>query len=379
MPGDADTLATVEVVHAAGLDAELWPAALSAVTRTIGGVGATLEVIDKRLKVHREFHGFGLAPAHQLTYVRHYAALNPRIAVDLGKQPGTVGWDYLAVDEAAMDRSPFYAEFLAPQDLRYAISGILRSSRNEFAIVAVQRSPRQGHVGEAEIALMARLLPHIQQAFDVARRLKAADATRLTFERALDWLADGVVLVRADGGVVYVNAAFQAMDRRDDGIGIRKGMLTFAPAGTRERFDDALAAVLHLHAGKLPEHAGADFPVARRTGGPAYLVSVRPLLDRECARRQGEAIAIVFVHDPLSREGAALRLLRELFGLTEAEASVARAIQAGSALTDYARERAVSVNTVYTHLRRIKEKTGCTRVPELIRKLNDLQAPLRVE
>jgi DNA-binding NarL/FixJ family response regulator len=39
----------------------------------------------------------------------------------------------------------------------------------------------------------------------------------------------------------------------------------------------------------------------------------------------------------------------------------------------------VSVNTVYTHLRRIKEKTGCTRMPELIRKLNDLHVPLRIE
>ena len=90
-------------------------------------------------------------------------------------------------------------------------------------------------------------------------------------------------------------------------------------------------------------------------------------------------MAIVFVHDPTSGHAPGLGILREVFGLTEAEASVARAIQLGQALTDYARERSVSINTVYTHLRRIKEKTGCTRMLELMHKLNDLLAAVRPE
>ena len=46
---------------------------------------------------------------------------------------------------------------------------------------------------------------------------------------------------------------------------------------------------------------------------------------------------------------------------------------------DYALTRSVSLNTVYTHLRRIKDKTRCRRMPELIRKLNDTVAPARHE
>ncbi len=46
-------------------------------------------------------------------------------------------------------------------------------------------------------------------------------------------------------------------------------------------------------------------------------------------------------------------------------------------LSDYARTGGLSLNTVYTHLRRLREKTGCSRMPELIRRLNDLQMPLR--
>jgi hypothetical protein len=50
-----------------------------------------------------------------------------------------------------------------------------------------------------------------------------------------------------------------------------------------------------------------------------------------------------------------------------------------SARRIYARENAVTLNTVYTHLRRIKEKTGCTRIAKLSRMLNELQMPLRLD
>ena len=81
----------------------------------------------------------------------------------------------------------------------------------------------------------------------------------------------------------------------------------------------------------------------------------------------------MFVHDPLQQHAGTIAILRDAFGLTEAEAGVAKALQDGVALGDYASKRVLSLNTIYTHLRRIKEKTACHRMPELIRKLNDLQ------
>jgi DNA-binding CsgD family transcriptional regulator len=63
--------------------------------------------------------------------------------------------------------------------------------------------------------------------------------------------------------------------------------------------------------------------------------------------------------------------------LTEAEVLLAQALQAGVRLKDHARARGISINTIYAHLRSIKQKTGCHRMGELIRRLNDLQAAAR--
>ena len=91
------------------------------------------------------------------------------------------------------------------------------------------------------------------------------------------------------------------------------------------------------------------------------------------------AVALVLVRDPLSHRTVAGGLLRDVFGFTDAEANLAQAVLAGTSLAHYARANAVTLNTVYTHLRRIKDKTGCSRMAELIRKLNDLQVPLRTQ
>jgi DNA-binding CsgD family transcriptional regulator len=154
-------------------------------------------------------------------------------------------------------------------------------------------------------------------------------------------------------------------------------VLEFHAAHARNRFAAALQALERLRDGDVRATA-VDFPVSRPSGAPAYLVSVRPLLDNGRACATEKAVAIAFIRDPLDRNVAAAAIMRDVFGLTPSEADLAQALQSGIALGDYARARALSLNTVYTHLRRIREKTGCHRIPELIRKLNDLQVPLRV-
>jgi DNA-binding CsgD family transcriptional regulator/PAS domain-containing protein len=374
-----ELLAVIEAIYAAGLDAELWPQALAGVMRTIGGAAATLEVFGRQPLRLEQFHSFGVPPPHELKYLDHFSALNPRIPAFVNSKPGDLFFDYMALDEQAMDRNAFYADFLAPVGLRYCIGGMIVAEKREAAFFSVQRTTAQGHVDRTEAKLLGRLVPHVRQAFDMTRRLRGTADARHSLERALDWLADGVMLVRTDGTVVYANEAFQSIARRNDGVRTKKGIVELAAADARSRFEAALKAVHQLRSGD-PRHASADFPVARTSGAPPYLVSVRPIpSNRRDSRLETAADAIVFIRDPLSRNTAAIRLLREVFGLTDAEASLAQALQSGISPGDYARVRAVSLNTVYTHLRRIKEKTGCTRMAELTRKLNDLQVPLRIE
>jgi DNA-binding CsgD family transcriptional regulator len=375
-----DLIATVEAIHTAGLDAACWPNALAALARTVGGNAASIEVVDQHTLRHREMYSYGLPGAEEIAFLPEFPQLNIRFPFVARQKLNELSWDYMILDEAAMRRAPFYAEIMPRFDIRYFVAGVALKTASEFATVAVHRSPRMGHVQRSGIATMRTLMAHMRQAFDVGRRLKTAAGARDMLERALDRLADAVALLRADGAVVYANDALQAISRRGDGVRLRRGMIELAAADARARLDDAIAAVLRLRDGDIATSANCDFPVPRSTGASPYVVSVRPLMDNEHKHLAGsDAVAIVFIRDPLSRNIAAVCLLREVFGLTDAEAGLAQALQSGVPPGAYAQDRAISLNTVYTHLRRIKEKTGCNRMAELIAKLNDLQVPLRID
>ena len=362
---------------AAGLDAELWPQALASIMRCVGGIAATLEFYNRTPFALKEFHGHAVAPASEMKYIKDFLAVNPRIPAMMAQHHDTILHDYMVLEERQIDRDPFYADFLSPIECRYFISGRLKPQGDEHVGFSVQRSAKQGHVQKSQIELMRRFLPHMQQAVDVARRLKGFAGERQSLEAALDWLADGVVLLRADGSVVYANEAIQAILRSGDGIRTHRGFIEFDATGVQSRFAKSLDIVRRLRTSNTQD-AIPDFAAPRPSGSAPYVVSVRPLPVREITRSASAAEIMVLVRDPLTTSTAVIRVLREVFGLTAAEAHVAHALQQGILLDDYARENSVSINTVYTHLRRIKEKTGCGRMPELIRKLNEVQVPLRV-
>jgi|AntAceMinimDraft_11_1070367.scaffolds.fasta_scaffold28444_2 DNA-binding CsgD family transcriptional regulator len=60
------------------------------------------------------------------------------------------------------------------------------------------------------------------------------------------------------------------------------------------------------------------------------------------------------------------------FSLTEAERRLARALAQGERLAEYALRKSLSMNTIYTHYRRIKEKLECRDRSALATRLRDI-------
>jgi DNA-binding CsgD family transcriptional regulator/PAS domain-containing protein len=257
-------------------------------------------------------------------------------------------------------------EFLASMDLRYVLGGVVAYFPEEAVFTSVQIPRAQGHPTKAKIGVMAALLPHMRQATDVMRRLGKSARLQVAFEHTLEWQVDGVVMLAHDGSVIYANAAAQKVFRSNDGITVARGALRFGSGDGRRKFGAAMQAVGRLRDGEPIADMQSDFLIERRSGAADYLVSVRPLLVNEPAA----AFALVFLRDPVQREASNTQLLIKMFQLTAAEADVANALCLGFSPGEYARQSNVSSNTVYTHIRRLKDKTGSRRMAELIHKLN---------
>lgn len=366
----------VEAIYASGLGDDHVPEALAATSRLLGASGATLEVIDKSAQRPVEVQLAGLPSIAGAKYFDQFAALNPRIPPTLRQRAGEVCWDYKLLDERAMARDHFYSEFLAPLGLRYFASVVLEQTPEKMAVVSIQRTRRQGHVSDREISLLQRLCPHFQRAHDMRARLKIIRDRENALENALDLLTDGIALLRRDGAIVYVNEALRMLAARGQDFRIDRNAVEFSTADLRGRFAAALSVVAHPQ-GPLAE-SPVDFAVSRDRGLPAYTVSIRPLLRTGTqSAAKTDAVAMLLIHDPLHRSFAACRMLQDMFGLTNAEAHLVQALGTGMTASAYARSRRVSISTVYTHLRRTREKTGWKSVAELTRRFGELNVALR--
>jgi len=349
---------------------------LDVLNRVMAGGGATFEVIDKATQRPTAFHSVGLPSTARPDYLTHFAPLSPRLPTVLKQRRGSLSWDYQILGEDAMARDPFYAEFLPRVGLRYFISTVVEQTCNRLTVVTIQRTPRQGHVGEREIALMQRLGPHLQRAYQTRMRLDIGSDRESLYAHALDLLSDGVALLRRDGGIVYLNEALRLQAGREKDFRINRHMIEFVSPELRSRFAAALAAVERIDdpsAALLP----ADFAVPRENGLPPYTISVRPLRGGSDRAERHDAVAMLLVHDPLQQHVATVRMLQDLYGLTNAEVHLVQALSAGLTAVAYARSRGVSITTVYTHLKRTREKTGWRSVAELTRRFHELSVSLR--
>jgi DNA-binding CsgD family transcriptional regulator len=178
------------------------------------------------------------------------------------------------------------------------------------------------------------------------------DAAFATLEK----LNRGVLLLGADGTVRFMNRTARAMLNRGHGLSLRKGRLTFAGADATE----ALDACVEQMTGSL----------LLRVGGPnhahgAYSVLVSPLESRD--EPNGFC---VFIHEPPGKQRPVpAQVLRQLYGLTAAEARLANALYVGQSLQSAAGTGGISRNTAKTVLKRVFVKCEVGSQAELLQLL----------
>ena len=272
--------------------------------------------------------------------------------------------EMIPVDD--LRRTDMYNDYLAPRGLHEGLRLDLWAGEGWIEDISFLRPWSAGAYTEAEIRLARVLLPHLQRAVAVARRLRSAEALAETGLAALDQVQTAMLLLDGRGRIVHGNVSGMALLAAADGLDANA---TGLRAATMEATNQ-LHSVLHAAAGRggMPPQSGA-LRLPRTTGRPPLALIALPLRQdrtRPVFDTPGEVAMLVCIVDPLTGVDIDQTQLVSLFGLTRSEAALAMELLSGQELQEIAARSGRSIHTLRTQLAKLMTKTETGRQAELM-------------
>lgn len=342
----------IDRIYEASVLPELWPGVLddiAAMTESRGGL-----LFSARKALHwtasetvREVFSDYVADGW-------FTRCSRRVCIMNAEEPGFfTEQDFWNEDQMGAD--PIYRDFFRPRGLGWSAGTGLRIPSGDNIVFSVERAFERGPVEPEHVERLNALRPHLARSALISARLGLQRAEGAT--EVLTALRLPAVLLDDAGRVVEANDRVEAVSG-DIGVGARD-RLTLADRAAADRLAGALSTL------GTPEGQGpCSFPLKDDLGAPVGVLHILPVR-RTAHDIFGRAYALVVLTPIGTDRSPSADLMRSLFDLTSSEARVATGLALGRTLEEIAADGGVAITTVRSQLRRVLEKTGCSRQAEV--------------
>ncbi len=183
----------------------------------------------------------------------------------------------------------------------------------------------------------------------------------------LDEVDYGLVLIAADGHVVHANHAARTELAETKSLQLVGRRLVGRSGADQHLLDDALAAARDGGRRKMLSFKTDD----ALAEGRACDLSIVPLPAALSAHHAGHAVLIALPRRQIAETLSVDAYAREL-GLTRREQEVLSSLCEGLRVKEIAVRLAIGEETVRSHVKRLKAKTGCTGIVDIVNQLSRL-------
>jgi len=175
----------------------------------------------------------------------------------------------------------------------------------------------------------------------------------------LDCIDRGVILLDESRRVHDANTLGRRVLADGNGIKVRAGRFAFIDAG----LDRRLSQLIDRYCSDEPGDIRGIAALVRHKRSPPYCVAAVPV--PRGVDERGVAF-VIFIYGPRDWRSISVEILRQVYGLTRAQAEVARQLFAGQSVEQAAVELGLSANTVRTHLKQIFTRCDVRSQRELL-------------
>jgi PAS domain-containing protein len=304
-------------------------------------------------------------------YAEHYWSVDIRRPVMEAKgMAGLMDACHHYYDDRTAGRSEFYQDLLIPQlDARYGAGGLLVKEDDRIVFIVYNRSAARGEFNDDIMARMRRLTPHLQRTL---RLMRSHDELRQATEvggAALKSLSQGLLLLNRERQIQYANDFAEQLMQEGQACAASFGRWVQGPQ-SRIRVNELCAQVLRTG---VPQSFSERVWLADGRED-VYCFTIRAVATENLSKTRLWVHADLVVNITRSRADAppSIAQFNGWFGLSPAEARLARALAAGSTIEQYVRESAIKASTARTQVRALLEKTQTASLQGLMAVLGRL-------
>jgi DNA-binding CsgD family transcriptional regulator/PAS domain-containing protein len=317
---------------------------------------------------------YGIDPVLVSEYEYHsqHNVFMARAACDLVSGAVLRGNQYIDDDE--YKNTLYYNDYMRRLGVFYTVGCCIYREETLTAILTFARRPGRPAYTEKDLALLSELMPHVQRCISIQRRLTGLESALAASRAALDQVDQAVLLLDEKGRPQHFNALAKEILDGNDGLslhpyGLRPGLASERATLRRLVREATLTAVGRGVSG------GGWMTVARLSMKRPYGLLVSPLPAPVVSGTSRSSCVVVLIWDPETTRAVPDAVLTQAYGLTPAEARIARLLLQGLDPRTCSEMLGVSIETVRTQMKRVFFKTRTHGQSDLIRVL--LSGPAR--
>lgn len=255
-------------------------------------------------------------------------------------------------------KTRYYNEFCRPFNNRHILGVCVVLERSVMSVLTLVRRHGVDDFTDDHIALMRQINPHMQRAVLVRRELGTRDLASVAAWEALQQSGLALMTLDVRGQASLITESARRLCERGDGLRLASSGLGAL---------DPVADAALQRAQTLARQDGAVIPILSvpRTGGKPYrilVVGIEPV-----GVLEGGPRVLVMIRAPDLHVSPHAGLLRELFGLTAAEARLVNTLVGGDGLQDHASRSGTRIQTARSQLRSVFDKTDTESQADLCR------------
>ena len=308
-------------------------------------------------------------PDWERQYADYYSFRNPFARGESLIREGATLPSELMCPDVELQKTEYYADFLRPRDLRYVLGSFLALRASTASHIVMMRSGRKGPFDEREVRTMERLVPHLQLALEVHRRLSSLRDEAGVVDALRDGRSFAVFAVDRHARVLWTNAAAERIVAEADGLSALRGYM----AGAKPHETMALRRMIATACAR--DHvalAGGRMRLSRPSGRMPYSIVVSPLV--ATGADPGVARALVLVSLPIEFTHDDFHLIQRVLKVTPQQAHIVLLLAQGHDILAAAGVLRVAPSTVRVHLRIVYRRTGLHSQAQLMSAVMQLVA-----